>query len=102
MTPPKEIIRIGQIELRFLLDGDDTAGRMVVFEFTVPPAARVPAPHYHEHVDEMVYGLDSELTFTVDGMPHRIGIRDRCFRPPWRRARRHQRRRPPRSRAGGA
>lgn len=54
---------------------------MVVFEFIVPPAARVPAPHYHEQVDEVVYGLDGELTFSVDGRPNRIGPGDRCFVP---------------------
>ena len=81
MTPPKEIIRIGQIEIRFLLDGDDTAGRMSVFEFLVPPGARVPAPHYHEQVDEVAYGLEGVLTFTVDGKGNRIGPGDRCFIP---------------------
>ena len=79
MTPPKEIIRIGSIEIRFLLDGDDTAGRLSVFEFLVPPGARVPAPHYHEHVDEVAYGLEGVLTFTVDGRGNRIGPGDRCF-----------------------
>ena len=79
MTPPKEIIRIGQIEIRFLLDGDDTAGRLSVFEVVVPPGARVPAPHYHEQVDEVAYGLEGELTFTVDGRANRIGPGDHCF-----------------------
>jgi quercetin dioxygenase-like cupin family protein len=81
MTPPKEIIRIGAIEIRFLLDGDDTGGRLSVFEFVVPPGARVPAPHYHEQVDEVAYGLEGVLTFTVDGKANRIGPGDRCFIP---------------------
>ena len=81
MTPPKEIIRLGQIEIRFLLDGDDTAGRVSMFEFLVPPGARVPAAHYHDQVDEVAYGLEGVLTFTVDGHPHRIGPGDRCFIP---------------------
>ena len=67
MTSPKETIRLGAIEIRFLLDGDDTGGRLSMFEFLVPPGARVPAPHYHEHVDEVAYGLEGVLTFTVDG-----------------------------------
>ncbi len=44
MAPPKEIIQIGQIEIRFLLDSDDTAVRLSMFEFLVPAGARVPAP----------------------------------------------------------
>ena len=81
MTPPKEIIRIGQIEIRFLLDGDDTGGRQSMFEFLVPPGARVPAPHYHEQVDEVAYGLEGVLTFTVDGQVRQIAPGDRCFIP---------------------
>ena len=67
MMTPKEIIRLGQMEIRFLLDGDDTGERMAMFEFVVPPGAKVPAPHYHEQVDEAIYGLEGALTFTVDG-----------------------------------
>lgn len=78
---PKEIIRVGPIEIRFLLDGDDTAGRMSMFEFLVPPGARVPSPHYHEEVDEAAYGLEGELTFTVAGRAERLGPGDRCFIP---------------------
>jgi quercetin dioxygenase-like cupin family protein len=80
-SPAKEIIKLGQIEIRFLLDGDDTAGRLSMFEFLVPPGARVPAPHYHKDVDEAAYGLEGILTFTVDGQAHQIGPGDRCFIP---------------------
>lgn len=81
MMPPKEIIKLGQIEIRFLLDGDDTGGRLSVFEFLVAPGARVPAPHYHEEVDEVAYGLEGVLTFTVDGRSVQIAPGDRCFIP---------------------
>jgi quercetin dioxygenase-like cupin family protein len=81
MNPVKETIKLGQIEVRFLLDGDDTAGRLVMFEFLVPPGARVPAPHYHVEVDEVAYGLEGVLTFTVDGRSNQIGPGDRCFIP---------------------
>ncbi|BDI32427.1 cupin [Capsulimonas corticalis] len=73
--------QLGQLEIRFLLDGDDTDGRQCAFEFTVPPGARVPAAHYHEHVDEIIYGLEGTLTFTVDGVPHPLGPGDSVFVP---------------------
>src|SRR4051812_45546103 len=76
---PKEIIRVGPIEIRFLLDGEDTGGRVSMFEFVVPPGAKVPAPHYHELVDEVAYGLEGVLTFTVEGREVRLGPGDRCF-----------------------
>ncbi|WP_210522009.1 cupin domain-containing protein [Hymenobacter terricola] len=79
MNEPKEIIHVGALELRFLLDGDDTDQRMVVFEFSVPPGAHVPAPHYHEAVDELVYGLSGTMTTTVGGLPRTIGPGEQCF-----------------------
>ena len=43
-----EIIRIGQIGIRFLLDAADTGGSVAMLEFTVPVGAKVPLPHYHK------------------------------------------------------
>ena len=80
-SEPKEIIRLGQIEVRFLYDGDDTDGRLCVFEFLVPPGARVPAAHYHRHVDETAYGLEGVLTFTLDGETRELGPGDCVFVP---------------------
>ena len=42
MSNFKEMIKVGQLELSFLLDGDDTNNQMVVFEFTIPAGAKVP------------------------------------------------------------
>jgi quercetin dioxygenase-like cupin family protein len=81
MMKPKEIIRAGQIEIRFLLDTEDTGGRMAMFEFVVPAGAKVPAAHYHEQVDEAIYGIEGELTFVVEGKSAGIGPGDRCFVP---------------------
>jgi quercetin dioxygenase-like cupin family protein len=81
MNEPKEIINVGALQLRFLLDGDDTNERMVVFEFSVPPGAKEPAPHYHEGVDELVYGLAGTMSTTVGGLGQAIGPGDRCFIP---------------------
>lgn len=79
MNPPKEIIRVGQIELRFLLDGDDTNNQMVMFEMLIPAGAKVPVPHYHVEVDEVVYGLEGTLSSIVNGENISIGPGDRCF-----------------------
>src|ERR1700743_3555939 len=42
-----EIIRMGGLELRFFQTKEDTGGSLDLFEMTVQPNARVPAPHYH-------------------------------------------------------
>ncbi|MBW4889307.1 cupin domain-containing protein [Mucilaginibacter sp. HMF5004] len=81
MPAVKEIIRIGQLELRFLLDGDDTRNRLVMFEMIIPAGAKVPVPHYHIDVDEAVYGLEGTLSSIVNGEHISIGPGDHCFIP---------------------
>lgn len=77
----KEIIQAGQIQIEFLLEAADTNGSAAVFEFTVPAAAKVPIPHYHEHFDETIYGLSGVVTFTVDGKAVDIAPGETCFIP---------------------
>src|SRR5688572_5081975 len=81
MANPNEIIRAGQIEIRFLLESKDSNGQSAMFEFTVPEGARVPAPHSHTHYDETIYGLEGVMTFTVNGQPMDIAAGDICFVP---------------------
>ena len=76
-----EIIRLGQVTIRFLLEGRDTDGRMAMFEFGVAAGAKVPVPHYHEKYDETVYGLEGTLTFTVEGKPVELRPGGVCFIP---------------------
>ena len=77
----KEIIRVGQISIRFLLESKDTNGQMAMFEFTVPAGAKAPAPHSHTHYDETIYGLEGVTTFTVDGQAVDLGPGDSYFIP---------------------
>ena len=75
------LVRIGALELRFLLDETQGSGDLVVFEFLVPPGARVPEPHYHRRVDEFVYGLGGVLTSIVNGTTHEVRAGDKLFIP---------------------
>lgn len=77
----KERINVGQITIDFMLEAADSNGSAAMFEFTVPAGARVPVPHYHEHFDEIIYGLSGVLTFTVDGKTIDIGPGETCFIP---------------------
>ena len=74
-----EIIRVGQIGIRFLLEAGDTNGAVAMFEFTVPVGAKVPVPHYHKAYDETIYGVEGVVTFTVEGKPVDIGPGETCF-----------------------
>ena len=60
-----DIIRVGQIEIRYLVDGAK-AGGLGVFEMTVLPGAKVPPPHSHSNNEECVYVLEGTLRYSVD------------------------------------
>jgi quercetin dioxygenase-like cupin family protein len=76
-----EPIPLGDIEVRFLVDGEESRGAATVFECQIRPDARVPAPHSHDGFEETVYGLTGVTTFTVDGEVIELGVGDaRCIR----------------------
>src|SRR5579884_712335 len=46
---------------------------MSVFEFSVPPNFKIPGPaHSNDGYEEMVYGLEGTLTWTVNGLDIRV------------------------------
>jgi quercetin dioxygenase-like cupin family protein len=63
----REQIRIGQMTIRFLLQGDESEGAAAVFEFDVPAGSAIQAAHSHDAYDETIYGLEGVLTWTVEG-----------------------------------
>jgi quercetin dioxygenase-like cupin family protein len=69
----RPVVTIGALTLRFIADENTGAGGMVMFEFEVPPKARVPALHFHRAVDEVIYGLSGIMTTRIDGAAHEIG-----------------------------
>jgi quercetin dioxygenase-like cupin family protein len=75
----KESIVMGSLEINFLLDGDDTDGTLVQFEFVVPPGAKVPAPHFHVDVDETLYILEGTITQLVGTETRELQPGDHCF-----------------------
>lgn len=60
-----EAIRVGQMSIRYLIDGSATGG-MGVFELSVPPNSNVPPPHSHTGNEECVYVLEGVLRYAVD------------------------------------
>ena len=61
-----DVVRVGQLEIRYLVDGKKTGG-LGVFELKVPVGANVPPPHSHSHNEECVYVLEGVLRYSVDG-----------------------------------
>lgn len=58
-------INVGQLGIRYLIDGSQTAS-MGMFELTVPPGSNVPPPHSHSNNEEIVYVLEGTLRYTAD------------------------------------
>lgn len=65
----REEIRIGQLAIRFLVEGARSGDSVAVFELDVPAGAKVPIAHSHGGYEETIYGLAGVLTFTVNGCP---------------------------------
>jgi quercetin dioxygenase-like cupin family protein len=72
----KTIINVGGVEIRFLVDAEDSGGSVTVFECMVPAKAKVPAPHSHDGFEETIYGLEGTSVWTVDGREVEIGPGD--------------------------
>lgn len=73
MMATTDEIRVGQVAIRYLLEGEASGGSVAVFEFDVPAGARVPAAHSHDGYEETVYGLEGVLTWTLEGHPVEVG-----------------------------
>ncbi len=70
---PRETITLGELSVRFLVEGDDSNGTVAVFECYVPANARMPAPHSHDAFEETIYGMEGVSTWNVDGETIEIG-----------------------------
>ena len=74
VNPSEETIQVGPVEIRFLITGNDSNGNASFFEFRVPAGVKLMAPaHKNDTYEEIVYGLEGVLTWTVDGAPIAVG-----------------------------
>jgi len=74
VNPSEETIEIGPLGIRFLLTGDDSSGSASVFEVFVPAGQKLAAPaHINDAFEEILYGIEGVLTWTVDGTPIEVG-----------------------------
>jgi len=67
-TSTREEINVGGLVIRFLVEGEQSAGSVAVFEFDVPAGAKVAAAHSHDGYEETIYGLEGMLTWTIEGV----------------------------------
>jgi quercetin dioxygenase-like cupin family protein len=77
----REEIIVGGMAIRFLLEGEQTAGSVAVFEFDVPADGKIAAAHSHDSYDETIYGLEGTLAWTVEGEETEVGSGEALFIP---------------------
>jgi quercetin dioxygenase-like cupin family protein len=80
-TGTLEEIKVGEMAVRFLVEGEQSAGSVAVFEFDIPAGARVPVAHSHDGYEETIYGLEGVLTWTIDGTPNEVNPGEALFIP---------------------
>jgi len=79
-TSARESIMVGQMSIRYLIDGSATGG-LGVFELGVPPKSNVPPPHSHTANEECVYVLEGVLRYAVDDIARDLRPGDWMFTP---------------------
>lgn len=82
MQPREQpVVKIGELEIRYLMDGTVTGAGVGMFELTVPAGARVPPAHSHNDNEEVVYVLDGMLRYTVDDEVRDLRPGERMYTP---------------------
>ena len=71
-TGTREEIKVGEMTIRFLLEGEQSDGTVAVFEFDVPAGSKVAAAHSHDGFEETIYGLEGALVWTVEGQTYEV------------------------------
>jgi quercetin dioxygenase-like cupin family protein len=75
------VVKVGQLEIHYLIDGTVSGAGAGMFELTVPPGARVPPPHSHRDNEEIVYVLEGTLRYRVDDEQRDLGPGERMYTP---------------------
>jgi quercetin dioxygenase-like cupin family protein len=82
MQPQEQpVVKIGQLEIRYLVDGTVSGGASGMFELTVAPGARVPPAHSHTNNEEIIYVLEGTLRYSVDDETRDLKPGERMFSP---------------------
>jgi len=73
-TTSKQKITVGELAVRFLVEGEDSNGTVSVFECHIPAGAKMPMPHSHDAFEETIYGLEGSTIWMVDGQTVEVGV----------------------------
>src|ERR1700752_2004975 len=76
-----ETILVGEISVTFLKSRHETGGKLDLFELTIPPQTQLYVPHIHRGYDEIAFGMDGVVTFTVEGTRTQVAHGDKLTIP---------------------
>jgi quercetin dioxygenase-like cupin family protein len=69
----EETINIGPLGIRFLLTGDDSSGSVSGSRFSSQSHKLGEPAHKNDAYEEILYGIEGVLSWTVDGTPIEVG-----------------------------
>lgn len=78
---PVPVVRIGPLEIRYLMDGTLSGAGFGMFELIIPPGSLVPPPHAHRDNEELVYVLEGRLRYVVGDETRDLMPGDHMYTP---------------------
>jgi mannose-6-phosphate isomerase-like protein (cupin superfamily) len=79
--PVHETIRLGRLQITFLKTAPEMYDALDLFEVTVPPEASSLLPHLHVDYDEIVFGMNGVVRWTIGGKEIPVGRGDKVSIP---------------------
>lgn len=76
-----ETIKAGHLTMRFVTPGAPLTDTLTAFELTVPPNAFHPEAHSHVDADELMVGIEGELTYLAAGHEYTLRPGESAFCP---------------------
>src|SRR3954451_22675574 len=73
---PTEVIQVGAVSVRFVVEPAQSEGSVAVFEVFIPAQANMPAPHSHDGYEETIYGLAGTSRWTIEDKVIDVGVGD--------------------------
>ena len=64
------------MNVRFIVDADDSAESHTMFEVTLAPDGKLPVPHSHDRFDETFLATAGTLIVTIEGVDHTLETGD--------------------------
>jgi quercetin dioxygenase-like cupin family protein len=69
-------VQLGPLDIRFMVDAEDSNETHTVIEVTVPAGSQMPVPHSHDAFEETFLCVQGVTTVVIDANEHSLGPGD--------------------------